>query len=63
MHKTNLLYKEVMETEQHSSLSVSKKWTLISKGVILGASSDGLISCQYHGQHITHVKFDKAWFQ
>ena len=49
-------YKAVMEMEQHSNLSISKSGLVISKDVILGASPDGLVSCQCHGKGVVEIK-------
>ena len=49
-------YKAVMEMEEHSNLSVSKSGLVISEDVILGASPDGLVSCQCHGKGVVEIK-------
>ena len=49
-------YKAVMEMEKHHNLSVVKTGLVISKDVVLGASPDGLISCECHGQGVVEIK-------
>ena len=49
-------YKVVMEREQHKNLSVLKSGLVISENVMLGASPDGLISCECHGQGVLEIK-------
>ena len=49
-------YKTVMEIEGHCQLSVTKCGLVISKDIILGASPDGLVSCQCHGKGVFEIK-------
>ena len=49
-------YKAMMEMEKHHNLSVVKTGLVISEDVVLGASPDGLISCQCHGQGVVEIK-------
>ena len=49
-------YKTVMEIEGHCDLRVTKCGLVISKDVILGASPDGLVSCQCHGKGVLEIK-------
>ena len=48
--------KEVMEKEHHYNLSVSKSGLVIGKDIVLGASPDGLVSCECHGKGVVEIK-------
>ena len=49
-------YKGVMEMAQHRNLSITKSGLVISKDVALGASPDGLESCECHGEGVIEIK-------
>ena len=54
--KAFMKYRKIMELEKHSKLSVTKNGLIISKDIILGASPDGLISCECHGKGVLEIK-------
>ena len=54
--KAFMKYKKVMEMEKHGQLSVTKSGLFISKDIVLGASPDGLVSCECHGEGVLEIK-------
>ena len=48
-------YKEVIEKE-HDNFRITKSQLVIGKYILLGASPDGLISCDCHGDGVLEIK-------
>ena len=49
-------YKQIAERERHVNLSVEKCGLFVSKEGVLGASLDGIISCDCHVSGVLKIK-------
>ena len=60
--KAFIKYKSIMEKERHINLSVKKCGLIVGTNMYIGASPDGLVSCDCHGKGVLEIKCaSKFW--